>query len=67
MPEKETVERERRDAREGKSEEMEHIKEGKHPGSGKQVIAIGLSRAPLAGVKLVPPQRKAARNGRGSR
>jgi hypothetical protein len=65
MPEKETVERAREDAREGKSpstqagefvrEEMHHIREGKHGArSTKQAIAIGLSKARRAGVKLAP-------------
>jgi hypothetical protein len=72
MPEQETVERAREDAREGKSpstqagefvrEEMEHIREGKHGArSAKQAIAIGLSKARRAGVKLPPPKRGSAR------
>jgi hypothetical protein len=67
MPEKETIERARQDAREGKSpstqagefvrEEFEHIREGKHGArSTKQAIAIGLSKARRAGVNLPPPQ-----------
>src|SRR5215470_2527931 len=66
MPEKETLERAREDAREGKSpstqagefvrEEMHHIREGKHGAeSPQQAIAIGLSKARRAGVKLPPP------------
>jgi hypothetical protein len=66
MPEKETLERARRDKREGKSpstqagefvrEEMDHIREGKHGArSTKQAIAIGLSKARRAGVKLGKP------------
>ncbi len=66
MPEKETLERAREDAREGKSpstqagefvrEEMHHVREGKHgAASTKQTIAIGLSKARRAGVKLQPP------------
>jgi hypothetical protein len=66
MPEKETMERVEQDRREGKSpstqagefvrEEMEHIREGKHgAASAKQAIAIGLSKARRAGVKLPPP------------
>jgi hypothetical protein len=66
MPEKETIERARKDAREGKSpstqagefvrEEIHHIREGKHGArSAKQAIAIGLSEARRAGVKLQPP------------
>jgi Family of unknown function (DUF6496) len=68
MPEQETIEQAREDAREGKSpstqagefvrEEMEHIREGKHGArSAKQAIAIGLSKARRAGVKLPPPKK----------
>ncbi len=68
MPEKETIERAREDEREGKSpstqagefvrEEMEHIREGKHGArSTKQAIAIGLSKARRAGVKLGVPKK----------
>ena len=67
MPEKETMERVQEDAREGKSpntqagefvrEEIHHIREGKHgAASSKQAIAIGLSKARRAGVKLPPPR-----------
>jgi hypothetical protein len=67
VPEKETLERAQRDAREGKSpstqagefvrEEIEHIREGKHGArSTKQAIAIGLSKARRAGVDLPPPK-----------
>ena len=67
MPERETLERAREDAREGKSpstqagefvrEEMHHIREGKHgAASTKQAIAIGLSKARRAGVKLAAPK-----------
>jgi hypothetical protein len=63
MPDRETIERAREDAREGKSastqagefvrEEMHHIREGKHgAASTKQAIAIGLSKARRSGVKL---------------
>jgi len=66
MPEKETIERAQEDAREGKSpstqagefvrEEIHHVREGKHGvRSPKQAIAIGLSKARKAGVKLPPP------------
>jgi hypothetical protein len=66
MPEQETVERAREDAREGKApstqagefvrEEMHHIREGKHGArSPEQAIAIGLSKARRAGVPLEPP------------
>src|SRR5271163_2875830 len=38
-------------------EEIEHIREGKHGArSAKQAIAIGLSKARRAGVKLPPPK-----------
>lgn len=68
MPEKKTIEKARQDAREGKSsstqagefvhEEIEHVKEGKHGArSTKQAIAIGLSKARRAGVKLPPPKK----------
>lgn len=67
MPEEKTIERAREDAKEGKApstqagefvrEEMEHIREGKHGArSSKQAIAIGLSKARRAGVKLPPPK-----------
>jgi hypothetical protein len=67
MPEKKTIERARKDAREGKSpstqagefvrEEMGHIREGKHGArSTEQAIAIGLSKARRAGVDLAPPK-----------
>jgi hypothetical protein len=66
MPEEKTLERAREDAREGKApstqagefirEEMDHIRQGKHGArSTKQAIAIGLSKARRAGVKLPPP------------
>ena len=68
MPEKETIERAQEDARQGKApstqagefvrEEIEHIREGKHGArSTKQAIAIGLSKARRAGVKLSPPKK----------
>jgi hypothetical protein len=68
MPEKRTIERARKAKREGKSpttqagefvhEEIEHIREGKHGArSTKQAIAIGLSKARRAGVKLKPPRK----------
>jgi hypothetical protein len=72
MPEQETIERAREDKREGKSpstqagefvrEEIEHIREGKHGArSAKQAIAIGLSKARRAGVKLPPSKKGSAR------
>ncbi len=67
MPEKKTIERARQDRREGKSpstqagefvhEEIKHIREGRHGAqSTEQAIAIGLSKARRAGVKLPPPK-----------
>jgi hypothetical protein len=66
MPEKEVKERAEQDRREGKSpstqagefvrEEMHHVREGKHGArSVKQAIAIGLSKARRAGVRLKAP------------
>lgn len=66
MPEQETIRRAQQDAREGKApttqagefvrEEIDHVREGKHGvRSSKQAIAIGLSKARRAGVKLPPP------------
>jgi hypothetical protein len=68
MPEKQTLERARKAKREGKApttqagefvrEEIEHVREGKHGArSTKQAIAIGLSKARRAGVKVKPPRR----------
>jgi len=68
MPEEEPIERAREDEREGKApstqagefvrEEIEHIREGEHGArSPEQAIAIGLSKARRAGVKLPPPKR----------
>jgi hypothetical protein len=68
MPEKSTLERARKDKKEGKSpstqagefvrEEMDHIREEKHGArSTKQAIAIGLSKARRAGVALKPPKK----------
>ena len=68
MPERQTIRRARKDAREGKSpstqagefirEEMHHIREGKHGAqSTKQAIAIGLSKARRSGVR-VPAKRR---------
>jgi hypothetical protein len=70
MPEAKTIERARRDKRQGKSastqagefvkEEVRHIREGKHGArSAKQAIAIGLSKARRAGVDLPPPKKGA--------
>jgi hypothetical protein len=71
MPEKETIKRARRDKRQGKSpstqagefvrEEIHHVREGKHGARNtKQAIAIGLSKARRAGVKLGTPKRASA-------
>jgi len=68
MPEKRTVERAKSALRSGKrpstaagefvSEEIEHIREGKHGArSTKQAVAIGLSKARRAGVPLRPPRK----------
>jgi hypothetical protein len=67
MPEQAVIDRAKKDAREGKSpstqagefvhEEIERVKQGKHGArSAKQAIAIGLSKARRAGVKLPPPK-----------
>lgn len=77
MPEKETLERARKDAEEGKApstqagefvrEEFDHVREGKHGvRSAKQAIAIGLSKARRAGVKL-PPQKSTGTSKPGSK
>ena len=71
MPEKETIRRARKDAQEGKApstqagefvrEEIHHVREGKHGvRNSKQAIAIGLSKARKAGVKLPPPLKGSA-------
>ena len=68
MPERETIKRARKDKREGKSpstqagefvrEEIHHVRDGKHgTRSTKQAIAIGLSKARRAGVKLPAPKK----------
>jgi len=68
MPEKRTVERARKAKRAGKSpgsqagefvrEEIHHVREGRHGArSPEQVIAIGLSKARRAGVKLPAPEK----------
>ena len=67
MPSQTTLKRARQAARQGKRpttqagefvrEEMEHIRQGKHGArSTKQAIAIGLSKARRAGIKLPPPR-----------
>jgi hypothetical protein len=68
MPERGTKRRAQRAKREGKApstqagefvrEEIEHVRRGKHGArSTKQAIAIGLSKARRAGVKLLPPSK----------
>jgi hypothetical protein len=68
MPDKSTIKRARRDARQGKSastqagefirDEIRKIRRGEHGARNtKQAIAIGLSEARRAGVKLRPPRR----------
>jgi hypothetical protein len=76
MPEQTTLKRARRDKRAGKApstqagefvrEEIHHVREGKHGArSTKQAIAIGLSKARRAGVKLpAPPTSAQARTSR---
>ena len=67
MPEKRTIKRARKAKRQGKSastqagefvrEEIHHVRAGKHGvRSTKQAIAIGLSKARRAGVKLESPK-----------
>ena len=69
MPEKETLKRARQDKRAGKApttqagefvrEEIHHIREGKHGArSAKQAIAIGLSKARRAGIRV--PKKKSS-------
>ncbi len=71
MPDERTIERAKEDAREGKSpstqagefvrEEIHHVREGKHGArSPQQAIAIGLSKARRAGVKLGAPKNSSA-------
>ncbi|HWQ93221.1 MAG TPA: DUF6496 domain-containing protein [Clostridia bacterium] len=68
MPERKTIQRAQADKRQGKApttqagefvrEEIHHIRGGKHGArSAKQAIAIGLSKARRAGVKLPPPKK----------
>ena len=68
MPEKRTIEKARADKRAGKSastqagefvrEEIDRIRRGEHGArSPAQAIAIGLSEARRAGVKLPPPKK----------
>jgi len=68
MPDKSTIEKAMEDKREGKSastqagefvhDEIKKIRKGEHGArSAKQAIAIGLSEARRAGVKLAPPKK----------
>jgi hypothetical protein len=68
MPKKQSIERARKDQREGKAastqagefvrEEIDLIRKGAHGArSAKQAIAIGLSKARRAGVNLPPPKK----------
>jgi hypothetical protein len=77
MPEQRTLQRVRRAKRQGKRptsqagefvrEEIHHIRAGKHGArSTKQAVAIGLSKARRAGVKLGPPPRDAKASTRAS-
>ncbi len=69
MPERQTIERARRQKRRGKAattqagefvrEEMHHVERGKHGAKNrKQAIAIGLSKARRSGVKVPPNPNK---------
>ena len=73
MPEAATLERARKAKRTGKApstqagefvrEEIHHVREGKHGArSAKQTIAIGLSKARRAGVKLPSPPASAKKS-----
>jgi hypothetical protein len=68
MPEKATMQRARRQKRRGRSpgtaageyvrEEIRHVRRGKHGArSAKQEIAIGLSKARRAGIRVPPPRK----------
>jgi hypothetical protein len=78
MPDKRTIEKARKDRREGKSastqagefihDEMRKIRRGEHGArSAKQAIAIGLSEARRAGVDLPPPKTGSARTRRSAK
>src|ERR1700746_3168557 len=67
MPDRKTLERAQQEKRDGKSpstqagefvrEEIHHVREGKHGArSPQQAIAIGLSKARRAGVRLNAPK-----------
>src|ERR1700724_963020 len=70
MPESDVIRRAREDAEKGKApstqagefvrEEIEHVREGVHGARNvQQAIAIGLSKARRAGVRLPPPKKGA--------
>jgi hypothetical protein len=72
MPQKRTIEKARKDLREGKSPttaagefvhaEIDEIRQGKHGArSPQQAIAIGLSKARRAGIDLKPPRKGKAK------
>ncbi|HEX3939052.1 MAG TPA: DUF6496 domain-containing protein [Xanthobacteraceae bacterium] len=72
MPDKKTIEKAKRDKRDGKSPstqagefvraEIDKIRQGEHGArSAKQAVAIGLSEARRAGVDLPPPRRGATK------
>jgi hypothetical protein len=74
MPERKTIKRARQAEKQGKSastqagefvrEEIDHIRQGRHGArSTKQAIAIGLSKARRAGVKLPPPEKGSVSEG----
>lgn len=73
MPEKKTLAAARRDKRQGKSastqagefvrEEFHHARSGKHPvKSKKQAVAIGLSKARRAGVRIKRNPKKSSKS-----
>lgn len=73
MPQKSTIARARRAKRRGKAptsqagefvrEEIHHVREGKHGvRSPEQAIAIGLSKARRAGVRVPPKGSKSRRS-----
>ena len=75
MPEKRTVQRARKDARQGKApstqagefvrEEIHHVRQGKHGArSPQQAIAIGLSEARKKGKKVPKKSKKKTKKGR---
>jgi hypothetical protein len=76
MPETSTLRKARKDKKEGKSpstqagefvrEEVHHVREGKHGARNpKQAIAIGLSKARRAGVKIPSRGKKSTSKSRG--